>query len=262
MQLTGLDGVCAVVTGAAGGIGTAVTRSLIAAGAQVAAVDTAARPLRRLLDDVTAYESAAISTRVADVSDDRAAEAVLDQAEERWGPITLLVNAAGVLHTGSVTDFHDAEWHNLIATNATGVFLWSRAAARRMVAHRQGAIVTVASNCVSVPRSGMAAYAASKAAAGALTLGLGLELAPLGIRCNLVCPGSTDTPMLRQLAETDSALDQVVRGDLTAFRIGIPLGRVAAPQDVADAVLFLASQQARHITMHSLYVDGGAALHG
>ncbi|MGH3239893.1 MAG: SDR family oxidoreductase, partial [Spirillospora sp.] len=106
-----------------------------------------------------------------------------------------------------------------------------------------------------VPRGGMAAYAASKAAAAHLTRCLGLEMAPHGVRCNIVSPGSTDTPMLRALGAGD-----VIAGDAAAFRTGIPLGRIAAPADIAEAVLFLLSERARHITMHELYVDGGAAL--
>jgi 2,3-dihydro-2,3-dihydroxybenzoate dehydrogenase len=102
----------------------------------------------------------------------------------------------------------------------------------------------------------MAAYAASKAAATLFTKCLGLELAEHGIRCNVVSPGSTDTAMQRGL----QTLDAAVAGDLGRYRVGIPLGRVADPADVADSVLFLASDRARHITMHDLYVDGGATL--
>jgi len=110
----------------------------------------------------------------------------------------------------------------------------------------------------------MAAYAASKAAATMFTRCLGLELAEFGIRCNIVSPGSTDTDMQRALWPDDrseaEAVAGVVRGSLPDFRVGIPLGRLAAPADIADAVLFLVSEQARHITMHDLYVDGGATL--
>jgi 2,3-dihydro-2,3-dihydroxybenzoate dehydrogenase len=108
----------------------------------------------------------------------------------------------------------------------------------------------------------MAAYAASKAAAIALTMGLGLEIAALGIRCNVVCPGSTDTAMLHRMAPGTRSMGAILHGGPSAFRVGISLGRLADPDDIAAAVLFLASEQARHITLHSLYVDGGAALHG
>ena len=142
------------------------------------------------------------------------------------------------------------------------MFRVSRAVARRMVPRGAGSIVTVASNAGGVPRSGMAAYGASKAAAAMFTKSLGLELAPHGIRCNVVAPGSTDTPMLRGMWTDERGAEAVIGGDLETFKVGIPLGRIAAAQDVADAVAFLVSDRARHITMQVLYVDGGAALRG
>ncbi|MFD5456818.1 SDR family oxidoreductase, partial [Streptomyces olivaceus] len=129
----------------------------------------------------------------------------------------------------------------------------------------RGAVVTVASNAAGVPRAGMAAYAASKAASVMFTKCLGLEVAPLGVRCNTVSPGSTLTEMQRAMWEhapggAEAGRRGVIEGDLAAYRTGIPLGRIAEPADVADAVVFLASDRARHITMHDLYVDGGATL--
>jgi 2,3-dihydro-2,3-dihydroxybenzoate dehydrogenase len=161
---------------------------------------------------------------------------------------------------GSVVDTTDDAWDRMFAVNTTGVFLVSRAVARRMLPRATGSIVTVASNAAGVPRAGMAAYGASKAAAASFTRSLGLELAPHGIRCNVVAPGSTDTPMLRELGP--DADRRVIAGDPDSFKAGIPLGRIAAPDDVADAVRFLVSDRARHITMHDLYVDGGATLRG
>jgi 2,3-dihydro-2,3-dihydroxybenzoate dehydrogenase len=120
-----------------------------------------------------------------------------------------------------------------------------------------GAIITVSSNAGGVPRTNMAAYAASKAAATMFTRCLGLELARSGIRCNVVSPGSTGTAMQQVLG---AAPEAVIAGDPGSYRVGIPLGRIADPADIADAVVFLASDQARHITMQDLYVDGGATL--
>ncbi|MCY0950469.1 SDR family NAD(P)-dependent oxidoreductase [Streptomyces sp. H27-S2] len=255
MRLTGLEGITAVVTGAAGGIGARVVEYLAAEGAAVAAVDTA--PVAK--ED--AFGSR-VTHHTADVADATAAEWILDQVEADHGPVGVLVNVAGVLHTGPLLSLTDQAWQEMLTANATGVLTWSRAVVRRMTPHHRGCVITVASNSAGTPRAGMAAYAASKAAASALTLGLGLEVARLGIRCNVVCPGSTDTAMLHRMAPTPEAMDAVVHGDPAAFRVGIPLGRVADPGDVAAAVVFLASEQARHITLHSLYVDGGAALHG
>lgn len=111
-----------------------------------------------------------------------------------------------------------------------------------------------------VPRAGMAAYAASKAAATMFTKSLGLEVARHGIRCNVVAPGSTDTPMLSSMWTDPSGPRRTIEGSPEDFRLGIPLGKLATPSDIAEAVAFLLSDQASHITLHALTVDGGAAL--
>jgi 2,3-dihydro-2,3-dihydroxybenzoate dehydrogenase len=118
----------------------------------------------------------------------------------------------------------------------------------------------VASNAAGVPRAEMAAYAASKAAAAHFTRCLGLELAPRGIRCNVVAPGSTDTAMLRSMWAEGQGAQSTIDGSPQHYKIGIPLRKLAQPEEVAEAVLFLASNRASHITMQDLYVDGGAAL--
>lgn len=254
MNAFGLAGTTALVTGAGRGIGRAVACALAGEGVRVAASDRSEDGLREL-----AGTHPGILPQVADVTSAEQVEAVVDATERVLGPIGLLVNVAGVLHTGAVTEFGDQEWAHTFAVNTTGVFHASRAVARRMVPRRSGAIVTVSSNAAGVPRAGMAAYAASKAASTMFTKSLGLELARYGIRCNVVAPGSTDTPMQRAFW-TEAGPAPILEGDPAAFRTGIPLGRIATPEDVADAVLFLASARARHITMHDLYVDGGATL--
>lgn len=200
--------------------------------------------------------------RGLDVTDRTAVGDVVAAVEAEDGPIGILVNVAGVLHAGHAVDTDDDAWDRTFAVNTTGVFLVSRAVARRMRPRGTGSIVTVASNAAGVPRVGMAAYGASKAASASFTRSLGLELAPHGIRCNVVAPGSTDTAMQRALWTDDDAEARTIAGDPATFRAGIPLGRIAAPDDVADAVRFLVSDRARHITMHDLYVDGGATLRG
>lgn len=255
MRHTGIAGVTALVTGAGQGIGLAVARALSANGAIVAAVDREPEGIRRFADD----HSRCIVGYPADVSDPVQVEAVVDTVERELGPVGILANVAGVLRTGPVVGCSDADWAVTFAVNAGGVFNVSRSVAKRMVPRRRGVIVTVASNAAGVPRVGMAAYAASKAAATMFTKCLGLELAGSGIRCNVVAPGSTDTPMQRALW-TERGAAPVIEGDPAAYRVGVPLGRLAEPDDIADAVLFLVSNQARHITMHDLYVDGGATL--
>ncbi len=238
----GIAGRVALVTGAGRGIGAAVASALAAAGAVVADVDLKG----------AAYQ--------ADVSEVDSVAEVVDQVERTLGPIGILANVAGVLRTGRILDTTDEDWRRTFAVNTDGVFHVSRAVAKRMVARGGGVIVTVGSNASGVPRTDMGAYAASKAATTMFTRCLGLELAAHGIRCNVVSPGSTDTPMQHALWTDADAPTRVIAGDPKTFRVGIPLGRIADPADIADAVLFLVSDQARHITMQNLYVDGGATL--
>ncbi|MEV8633921.1 2,3-dihydro-2,3-dihydroxybenzoate dehydrogenase [Streptosporangium sp. NPDC051023] len=247
MNEPGLSGAVALVTGAAQGIGAAVTVALARVGAVVAGVD--------VLPDPWDDQGEKVTRLIADVTDPVRMEAVVEDVERVLGPIGVLVNVAGILRTGAATDLSEEDWNHVFAVNAGGVFHTARAVARRMVPRGAGTIITVASNAGGVPRMGMAAYAASKAAAAMFTRCLGLELAGHGIRCNVVSPGSTETSM-------QAGLDRraVLEGDPSAFRVGIPLGRIADPADIADAVLFLASDRARHITMQDLYVDGGATL--
>jgi 2,3-dihydro-2,3-dihydroxybenzoate dehydrogenase len=148
----------------------------------------------------------------------------------------------------------------VLAVNAGGVFLCSRAVALRMAPRRRGVIVTVASNSAGTLKVGQGAYGASKAAAQYVTNCLGLELARDRIRCVVVNPGTTETPMVTSRWRGPGDRDRLVDGDAAAHRVGVPLGRLAEPAHVAAAVLFLASDQAAHVTCASLTVDGGSSL--
>ena len=240
-----------LVTGAAQGIGAAVVRAFARDGCRVVATDIHHPGVR---------DEPGVHRRVLDVRDATAVATTVRAVEETIGPIDVLVNVAGVLRTGPVSACSDADWREVFAVNVDGVFHLSRAVAGPMTARRRGSIVTVASNAAGVPRMAMAAYAASKAAAAHFTRCLGLELAGAGIRCNVVSPGSTDTGMQRALWTGGAGAATTIAGRPEQFKAGIPLGRLAEPEDVADAVVFLASDRARHITMQDLYVDGGAGL--
>lgn len=249
MQLTGFDNEIAFVTGAGGGIGQEVVAALIAAGARVIATDLTRPDLP---------PAAGLTTHALDVTDPDATEALVARIEGEIGPISFGVSVAGALATGLVTDTTDADWRRVFAVNADGVFHLTRALARRMQPRRRGAMVAVTSNAAGVPRHGMATYAASKAAATIYMRSLGLELAPHGIRCNIVAPGSTRTPMQTGMWRDPSGEAAVIAGFPEQFKPGIPLGKIAEPRDIAHAILFLLSDQAGHVTMADLYVDGGA----
>ena len=249
----------ALVTGAAGGIGSTVVQSLAERQVQVAAVDRDGDRLAQVAKQFAA-DGLSVRTFAADVSDPADVETMVDAVEQQLGPLDFLVNTAGVLRLGSARTLSVDDWSTTFMVNAQGVFLVSRAVANRMVPRRSGAIVTVASNAAGTPRIGMAAYSASKAAATMFTKCLGLELAEYGIRCNVVAPGSTDTAMLWSMWQDDSGAQATIEGRLDQYKLGIPLGKLATPDDIAGAVEFLLSDRAGHITMHELTVDGGATL--
>jgi 2,3-dihydro-2,3-dihydroxybenzoate dehydrogenase len=259
MSYPEMSGRVALVTGAAGGIGAVIAAQLGNSGAHVALVDRSADGLALVAKDL-ANENVVAETFPVDVRSSVEVESAVAAAEERLGPIDYLVNAAGVLRVGAAYELSDEDWALTFDVNTAGVFNVSRAVVSRMVRRGSGAVVTVTSNAAETPRNGMAAYAASKAATTMFTQCLGLEVAGFGIRCNLVAPGSTDTAMLSGLWSDGDWARSSIDGVAATFRVGIPLGKVAVPADVADAVLFLLSDRAGHITMHTMTVDGGASL--
>lgn len=253
------QGRIALVTGAAQGIGEAITHALCGQGATVAVVDKQREPLERLAAELSRQGCLARAFPM-DLKDNEAILRAVARIEEELGSIDILVHAAGRLRTGRLESFADEDWNELLAVNVSSVFQLSRAVSARMIPRRRGVIITVSSNAAAVPRMEMGAYAATKAAATMLTKGFALELAEHGIRCNIVSPGSTDTPMLRSMWQDGQGAQQTMEGSLSAHRIGIPLRKLATPEDIAEGVLFLASHRAGHMTMHDLRIDGGATL--
>ncbi|MEK5040045.1 2,3-dihydro-2,3-dihydroxybenzoate dehydrogenase [Sporosarcina sp. FSL K6-3457] len=261
MRVTGIGGKVALVTGAAQGIGETVARHLAELGAIVAAVDLNAERLKELVCDLKS-ENLHAAEYAVDVSDSFAVDEIVERIEEELGPIEILVNVAGILKPGSIESLSDEDWIATFNVNTNGVFYVSRSVIKRMAPRKIGAIVTVGSNATRVPRMHMAAYAASKAASTMFTKCMGLEQAHNNIRCNVVSPGSTDTAMQRVLWEGEDRAEDVIGGSSESYRVGIPLGKLATSSDIADAVVYLVSDQARHITMHDLCIDGGATLGG
>jgi 2,3-dihydro-2,3-dihydroxybenzoate dehydrogenase len=248
----------ALVTGGGSGIGRAVVQKLIRNDVRVVVWDCDAAALERL---ATEFGTQLLLERV-DVAEAASVDVAFARAERRLGSAPgSLVNCAGVLSAGSLIadDFDPHALRRALAVHVEGVLHVTRRACRAMIPARRGAIVTVSSNAADTPRVGMGVYAASKAASTQLTRCFGLELARHGIRCNVVSPGSTSTPMLEALLAGRHCRASI-EGSVEEFRLGIPLGRIADPGDVADAVLFLLSTSARHVTLHDLRIDGGATL--
>ncbi len=247
MDTSEFNGKVAVVTGAARGIGKAVADALEKSGARVAALDIA-------------FANKGKNQFSVDVADSIAVNNTISAVENQLGEIDYLVNVAGILRMGSLLECSDDDWQRTFAVNTTGAFNLCRSVGRRMLLRKRGAMVVVSSNAAGIPRLGMGAYAASKAATSHMVKCLGLELAQANIRCNIVAPGSTDTDMQRQLWTDASSAEKVINGSLENYRLGIPLQRIASAENIASVVLFLLSSNAAHITLESIVVDGGATL--
>ncbi|CAM3856650.1 MULTISPECIES: 2,3-dihydro-2,3-dihydroxybenzoate dehydrogenase [Pseudoalteromonas] len=244
----------ALVTGAYQGIGKALVEQLLARGAIVVAADIATAASQ--LQEVTANHFQIH----LDVTNKNLVQTVVEEIEIQLGAIEYVASVAGILHMGTLLEQSDAQWLDTFAVNCHGPFYLCQAVANKMRIRKRGAIVAVSSNAASTPRVNMGSYCASKAALSAMIKTLALEVAPFNIRCNLVAPGSTDTQMQQQLWRDENGAEQTIQGDLTQFKLGIPLGRIASATDIANSILFLLSDQARHITMANLLVDGGATL--
>lgn len=252
------DGV-ALITGAASGIGLALAATLCRENRPVVLCDRDETRLHAAASLLRTEYDGDVCTVLLDVCDDARVQHAITHVEDTFGAIDAAALVAGVLHMGTATQISSDAWQDSLRVNTTGVFNVARAVVKPMVQRKRGALVTVASNAGQTARLDMAAYAASKAAAIMYTKCLGLEVAAHGVRCNVVCPGSTDTPMLRAMVG-DGGFASVIAGNLERYRLGIPLGRVASAQDIADVVAFLLSERARHITMQEICVDGGATL--
>ncbi|MBE8596717.1 2,3-dihydro-2,3-dihydroxybenzoate dehydrogenase [Xenorhabdus sp. BG5] len=250
----------AVITGACGGIGEAIANRLAMKGIILALIDKQAEALQSLVNRLSDEYSQSIIGFPVDVAESQQVGSAFLAIRNQLGPIGYLVNGAGVLHHTAVENTDIDVWNRIFAVNATGVFNVSKAAASYMQEQKKGSIVTVASNAARVPRATMAAYCASKAAAQAFTYALGLEVAPFGIRCNVVAPGSTDTSMLRSMWADEDDKNHTLYGNPEQFRIGIPLRKVATPDEIAAAVCFYLSEESSQTTLSTLLVDGGAAL--
>ncbi len=237
------------VTGAGKGIGYATALAFVDAGARVIGFDR----------EFT-QENYPFATEVMDVADAAQVAQVCQRVLQKTPRLDVLVNAAGILRMGATDALSVDDWQQTFAVNVGGAFnLFSQTMAQ-FRRQQGGAIVTVASDAAHTPRIGMGAYGASKAALKSLALTVGLELAGCGVRCNVVSPGSTDTDMQRTLWVSEDAEQQRIRGFGEQFKLGIPLGKIARPQEIANTILFLASDLASHITLQDIVVDGGSTL--
>jgi 3-oxoacyl-[acyl-carrier protein] reductase len=241
-----LSGQVAIVTGASRGLGKAVAMELARNGARVACVARHVQKLEETVEQITQAGGEAIALS-CDVVDREAVDKLVDDVVERWGKLDILVNNAGITRDTLLPRMSDEEWDDVILTNLKGTFLFSRAASRHMMRARYGRIINMSSVSGIIGNPGQTNYSASKAGLIGFTRSLSRELAGRKVTINAVAPGFIESDMTRTLG------DVVIQ----EAKKRIPAKRLGTPDDVAAAVLYLASPAAAYVTGQVLVVDGG-----
>jgi 3alpha(or 20beta)-hydroxysteroid dehydrogenase len=242
-----LEGKVALITGAAGGIGAAAARRLAEDGARLVLSDADLEGARRLARELGDERADAIEH---DVTSEERWQAVLAHALEAHGRLDVLVNNAGVFLAAPLTETSVADFRRVLDVNATGVFLGMRTVAPAMVERGSGSIINISSVAGLTGAPMLTAYSASKWAVRGMSKVAARELAQFGVRVNSLHPGQIDTDMnTRQREKTPELIDRLIRG--------IPLGRIGAPEEVAHAIAYLASDESVYVTGAELAIDGG-----
>jgi 3-oxoacyl-[acyl-carrier protein] reductase len=241
-----LAGQTALVTGASGGIGGAVARALHQAGATVGLAGTR----RDALDALAGELGERAHVLVADLSDPQAADGLIKEAEAALGQLDILVNNAGITRDNLTLRLKDEDWQAVLDVNLSATFRLTRAALRGMVRRRRGRIVSITSVVGVTGNAGQANYAASKAAIIGMSKSIAAEVATRGITVNCVAPGFIATAMTEKLNAEQQA----------KIAAAIPAARMGTPDEVAAAILFLASAEAAYITGQTIHVNGGMAM--
>jgi 3-oxoacyl-[acyl-carrier protein] reductase len=240
----------AVVTGAGRGIGHAIAVRLASEGARVASVSRTEANAQKTADEINAARADAAKPYAVDVADQAAVQKAAEQIFEHFGRVDILVNNAGVTRDGLSMRMSMEDWDIVMNTNLKGAFNFIQAVMRPMIKQRSGRIINISSIAGLIGNAGQANYAASKAGLIGLTKTLARELASRGITVNAVAPGLIETDMTTVLSEE-------IRQNILK---NVPLGKLGEPEDIAGAVAYLASAEAKYITGQVLTVDGGMVM--
>ena len=244
-----LAGKVAVVTGGNAGIGEAIAQTFVREGAAVVITGRRQDELDRVVHEITRRNGQAIAV-AGSVTDDRHTRAVVNEAIQRFGSLDILINNAGVGEFGRrLHEIDDETWTRVLDVNLTGVFRMTRAAVPEMLKRGRGSIVNISSIASLVGIPYLPAYAASKGALDALTRAIAIDYAKDGIRCNVVNPGLIATPMAAPLMANPEQLNPILDH--------YPIRRPGKPEEVADMVLYLASDEAMWVTGGTFTIDGG-----
>ena len=241
-----LEGKCALITGASGGIGGSIARALYAQGAKVALSGTRIDPLKALADDL-GDRAFIVPCNLSDVD---AVKALPQKATEEMGGIDILVNNAGITKDNLFMRMSDDDWHQVIDINLTSTMHLMKSVMRTMMKQRFGRIINISSIVGVTGNAGQVNYAASKAGMIGMTKSFAQEIATRGITANCIAPGFIETAMTAELPEN------VIKNMLDA----IPQGRMGQADEIAASVAFLASNEASYITGQTLHVNGGMAM--
>lgn len=249
-----LDGKSALITGAGSGLGRAMARRFAAEGARVLVTDVNEAAAVETVELIGGAPGERAAARHLDVSSEEDVAAAVGDVLARWGRLDIVVANAGIGTPGFLANTSLKDWDRVMAINLSGVFLCAKHAIPAMRTTGGGVILTTASVAGLQGTPHLGAYGASKAGVVQLTQTIALEGARFGIRANAICPVWADTPMISEFVAGARAEPEQIRARLTAQ---IPLGRMATPEDIANAALFLASDEAAFITGVALPVDGG-----
>ena len=242
-----LTGEIALVTGGSRGIGRSIAESLASAGAQVVVV---ARSAEGAMEAAAALPGGPHLGLACDVADGSTVTAVVAQVTAELGPISILVNNAGITRDNLLLRMKEDDWDAVMSVNLRGAYNTVKAVAKGMMKRRGGVILNITSVVGLIGNAGQANYAASKAGLVGFTKSVARELASRGIRCNAVAPGYIRTDMTSELGDAQTE----------ALQASIPMGRLGEPEDIAEVVRFLAGPSARYITGQVLAVDGGMVM--
>ncbi|MGB2304453.1 MAG: 3-oxoacyl-[acyl-carrier-protein] reductase [Candidatus Puniceispirillales bacterium] len=245
-----LSGKTALVTGASGGIGSEIAQALALRGANVILTGTRKQVLEDVANGLTLSADQCAAVIPADLSDPDTAKYLLEQAEDQIGGVDILVNNAGLTRDGLLMRMKDEDWHTVLDINLTSVMRLSRAVLRGMMKARWGRIIQISSIVGYTGNPGQTNYAASKAGMTGFTKSLALEVASRGVTANVVAPGFIQTAMTDAL--TDEQKAELIKK--------VPAGAMGQVQDIAAAVVYLASPEAGYVTGATIHVNGGMAM--